>query len=267
MTPSIVLALLASGAVRAQFPPPAPPPAQPVQQPPVFVEPTAFDSAALSGARRLLAGSETGKPIIEALGALKVRVTFGTMSRRQHGGYGHDSSGAPVIMLERVGSGETASPRVAALNLAVILAHEATHARQYDEWKLAASAENEAECFFKELDAYHELKQKGEPNGTLALEIRYRLLRGPDGVNALVKLVLDAYDTELSRLAMREPDYDKALAAWRASGESDRFRPLSRLLAEARTDQRRAELRRASEHWNRVLSDFRRTVASWPPEK
>lgn len=260
--------------------PPSPPAAEATGPDTVAatVAPSAFEKEALTTARKLLASTEAGRPVLEFLDRHGVKVLVAELSESQHGGFGREvEKGTPSIVVSRSGRGELSDRRRAAVQYAATLAHEVTHALFRLELDLPPFVEEEAACFFKELEIQHELAFLSWPLGTFEMELRYRLLRHEGGVDRLVESVRDAYATrmfEQTREAAGEgPGWERRRAKverdWRRQGAADRYTPIRELVRKARDPERKAELSRAEAHWNSVLEAFRAKVASWPelPEK
>mgnify|MGYP001609911009 CR=1 FL=1 len=223
-----------------------------------------------------LSSIEAGKPLARFIAERPVTLYFSGMNGGTHGGFGTDSNGNPVILLRRLGGPELDTVEKGAVFLAMVIAHEATHARQKLDWELSPSVEQECEAFLKEMEIHHALRNLPNfPGAPFEMELRYRLLFEEGGVDRLVEQVRDAYAANLFQKAgeeasaapapRREAARKRILETWKHSGESDHLRPVDEMIREARGPERRARLEAAREHWRRVLAAFKADFASWNP--
>lgn len=238
--------------------------------------PSALEVLARIRALELLNAAEAGKPLARFVADRPVTLYFSGMRRDTHGGFGTDEAGKPVILLRRLGGAELETVEKGGVFLAMVIAHEATHARQKLDWNLAPSVEQECEAFLKELEVHHALRARPDfPGAPFEMELRYRLLFMEGGVDRLVEQVRDAYAANLFQRAgeegqslpasRRETSRKRVLDGWRKSGESDHLRPLSELLREARDPERRSRLEASRAHWETALAAFKENFSTWAP--
>ncbi len=238
--------------------------------------PNALEILARMRALEQLNAVDAGKPLARFIAERPVTLYFSGMGGGTHGGFGTDQAGNPVILLRRLGGAELETVDKGAVFLAMVIAHEATHARQKLDWGLAPSVEQETEAFLKELEIHHALRKlPGFPGAPFEMELRYRLLFGEGGVERLVEQVRDAYAANLFQKAgvevtglpasKREAARKRVLEAWKRSGESDHLRPVDELIREARDPERRARLEASRAHWEQVLAAFKTDFAAWNP--
>lgn len=238
--------------------------------------PSALEVLARMRALELLNATEAGKPLGRFISERPVTLYFSAMRRETHGGFGTDEAGRPVILLRRLGGAELETAEKGAAFLAMVLAHEVTHARQKLEWNLAPSVEQECEAFLKELEVHHALRARPDfPGAPFEMELRYRLLFMEGGVDRLVDQVRDAYAANLFQRAgeageslpasRREASRKRVLEEWRRSGESDHLRPVSELIREARDPERRSRLEASRSHWETKLAAFKENFSTWAP--
>ncbi|MBI5209787.1 MAG: hypothetical protein HY927_07445 [Elusimicrobia bacterium] len=237
--------------------------------------PSLLETASLKAAVALLESTEAGAPIAAFVRDRAIPLRFANLPEGNHGAFARDGEGRPVIVFSRLGGAELRREPQAAVFLALILAHEGTHARQDLEWDLPDHVENECEAFFSELAVQHELRQRpGVPRSTFEAELRYMQLRSRGGVDRVVEQIREGYDQQVFELAWRQvqgyPEASREKRAarlikeWRASGSVDRYRPVRELHREAREPARKERLRRTLARWEGVLEGFRAKVAGWP---